>query len=224
MTSGPIQESVFVAGLRLRGRSVLVVGGGAVALSKALRLLDVGAHVTVVARRALPTLQALADAGELDLHVRDFVPTDCDQRFLVITATGTDCDQAVFAACEARHTLCNAADVPEACSVWLMAQQQRGLLTLAIGTLGTAPGLSGRLSREALAGLPADVDALLERYALLRRWLVDQHAPGMDQLERRTATLRWLARRPWRFFRLALARQQQIVAARHALGLAETPR
>ena len=218
------QETVLVAGLRLRGRSVLVVGGGAVALSKTLRLLDVGAVVTVVARRAVPTLVALADAGDLTLHVRDFEPTDCDQRFFVLTATGTDCDQAVFAACEARHTLCNAADVPDACSVWLMAQQQRGQLTLAIGTLGTAPGLSGRLSREALAGLPDDVDALLARYAELRRWLVDVHAPGSEQLERRTATLRWLARRRWRFFRFALPRQQQIVAARHALGFAETPR
>jgi siroheme synthase-like protein len=216
--------TVLVAGLRLHGRPVLLVGGGNVATAKAERLLDAGAQLAVVTRTATQELRHWAQQGRLTLHLRDFADADCDGRFFVLSATGTDTDQQVFAACEARYTLCNAADVPEACSVWLMAQQQCGSLTLAIGTLGTAPGLAGRLSREALAGLPPDIDVLLQRYSDLRRWLVRDHAPGQSALWARTATLRWLAGRRWRFFALPTERQRQVLAARHALGFEAEPR
>ena len=46
----------YVAGLRLAGRRVLVVGGGTVAQRRLPDLLDAGAEVTVVAPRITATI------------------------------------------------------------------------------------------------------------------------------------------------------------------------
>ena len=187
----------LAVGLVLRNRAVLVVGAGPVALGKIERLLAASARVTVVAPFAVPQVHALATAGLVQLHLREFAPADLTGQWFCLTATGRDrVDLDVFAACEARQILCNAADVPEACSVVLMAQQDEAPLTVAIGTRGVAPGLARRLQVEARAGLPADVAKLIQRYAKLRRWLMRRY-PGQDLQPVRSATLRWLAGLPW---------------------------
>jgi precorrin-2 dehydrogenase/sirohydrochlorin ferrochelatase len=187
--------------LVLRGRCVLVVGAGPIALGKIHRLLAAEAAVVVVAPEAVAEVHALAADGRLVLREKTFEPADLDGAFFCLTATGRDhADAAVFAACEARHLLCNAADVPEACSVYLMAQEETPPVTLAVGTHGRAPGLTGRLAREARTGWPDDIGELVARYGEIRRWLQAQH-PGHAALQRRSQALRWLAKQPWPFFR-----------------------
>lgn len=191
----------LAVGLLLQGRRVLVVGAGPVALGKIGRLLASGAIVTVVAPDVLPEVQELAEAGELTVRQRAFQLSDLDGVWFCLTATGRDrVDAEIFAACEARQLLCNAADVPEACSVYLMAQEDVGPLTLAVGSKGSAPGLSGRLARQARKAWPHDVAQLVARYGDLRRWLKAEQ-PGMALLPQRTAALRWLAEQPWSFLR-----------------------
>ncbi len=218
-------SEVFAIGLRLHGRPVLVVGGGEVAALKAERLLAQGARVTVVAPQLCPMLAQWSQQGALSWLARAFAATDVDGQFLVITCTGRNgIDALVFAACEARQTFCTAADVPESSSAWWMAQRQEGRLLLAVSTTASAPGLSRRLLDDARHGLPADAGDCLDRYAALRRWLADEHAPGEAHLERRTDALRWLASRRWQFFGLPWSRQTQLLAARYALGRTAVPR
>lgn len=202
----------LAVGLLLRGREVLVVGAGPVALGKIARLLVAEAVVTVVAIEVLPEIHVLAADGRLTVHQRPFVPHDLDGVWFCLTATGRDrVDAAVFAACEARRLLCNAADVPEACTAYLMAQEDDGALTLAVGTQGSAPGLTGRLAREARAAWPADVADLVARYGRVRRWLQAQY-PGDVALQHRTAALRWLAQQPWAVFRQSEQELREAVA------------
>ena len=187
--------------LVLRGRRVVVVGAGPIALDKIARLLAAEAAVVVVAPEAVAAIRALAAEDRLVWREKRFEPADLDGAFFCLTATGRDrVDGAVFAACEARHLLCNAADVPEACSVYLMAQTETPPVTLAVGTHGHAPGLTGRLAREARMGWPDDIADLVTRYGAVRRWLQQQH-PGHAALPQRMHALRWLAQQPWEFLR-----------------------
>lgn len=187
----------LAVGLVLRNRAVLVVGAGPIALGKIERLLAASAEVTVVAPNAHPEVAALAAAGRVVWLPKAFEPTDLDGKWFCLTATGRDrADAQVFAACEERQILCNAADVPEACSAILMAQTDLPPLTLALGTRGVAPGLAGRLQREARSGLPEDVAQLIRRYAKLRRWLMREF-PGQALQPARSSALRWLAGEPW---------------------------
>ena len=62
--------------LDLRGKSALVVGGGAVATEKAPRLISAGAKLRVVAPMLTPELQGLVDQGHMAWLQRGFEEGD----------------------------------------------------------------------------------------------------------------------------------------------------
>ncbi len=188
-------ELGVVVWLRVRDRPVLVVGGGPIALAKCAKLRAAGARVTIVALQAVPDLAQWAARGEVIWMQRAFVPSDVAGQFLVLAATGADgIDRAVFAACEARQVWCNSADVPDACSTFLMAERQVGPVTLAVGTAGEAPGLAGRIADIAVRAMPAAVIDAVSNYSELRRFVLKSWPASPDRM----ALLRWLAQRPWR--------------------------
>ena len=71
--------------VELEGRPCLIVGGGAVALRKARKLLPYGPCLTVVAQSFVPELEALEGAA---LYRRAFRPRDVEGQALVVAATG----------------------------------------------------------------------------------------------------------------------------------------
>lgn len=56
-------EQHYLAGLDLRGRRVLVVGGGTVAQRRLPRLIASGAVVDLVSPSVTPAVQGMVDAG-----------------------------------------------------------------------------------------------------------------------------------------------------------------
>ena len=162
-----MSKGYYMACLDLTGRSVLVVGGGRVALEKVHGLLDAGARVTVVAPDALPEL--------LDLPIewlpRAYATSDLRGRFLVVAATSsTPLNRRVFADAEARNVFCNVVDVPELCSFILPAVHRQGPIAVAVSTGGASPALAQRI-RDDVAGLvgPRHAD-LAEELRALRPW------------------------------------------------------
>src|ERR1700739_3186946 len=79
--------SLFPAFIKLARRPCLLVGAGAVALEKIGPLLAAEASLRVVAPRVRPEVQALADAGQLELIQREWSSHDLDGAFMVIAAT-----------------------------------------------------------------------------------------------------------------------------------------
>lgn len=135
--------------LKLRGKSVLVVGAGVVAAAKLRGLQRSEARVTVVALRANPEVQGLASRGEIELALRGFAPDDVSGRALVIAATN---DRAVNArirqSCAERGVLINAVDDPDNCDFFVPAVVDRGQVQVAISTQGASPGLARVLREE----------------------------------------------------------------------------
>jgi uroporphyrin-III C-methyltransferase/precorrin-2 dehydrogenase/sirohydrochlorin ferrochelatase len=132
--------------LSLRGRPVLVVGGGEVALRKIEGLLAEGARATVVAPRVVPEIEELERRGAVVLHRRPHRDGDGAGFALVLAATD---DRAVNARVseEARAAgiWVNVADDPELCTFHLPARIQRGALQLTIASDGGAPFVVRRL-------------------------------------------------------------------------------
>ncbi len=143
--SAPEAIAIVPVGLRVEGRSVLVVGAGRIAARKAQAYLDHGAVVTVVAPEHGPEMAALAVDRRV---VRDFRPRDLRGRWLVVTATGDPTvDGAVFRAAERRRIWCNAADDPANCSVILPAVTRAGDVTVAISSGGRSPAAASWIRR-----------------------------------------------------------------------------
>ena len=88
---------LFPAFIKLADRACLVVGAGEVAASKIESLLIAGARVTVVAPRAISSIEDLAHSGRLTWLQREFQSDDLDGVFLVIAATSSGAvNRAVF--------------------------------------------------------------------------------------------------------------------------------
>lgn len=141
--------ALFPLFLDLRGRRVLVVGGGEVAARKVAALLDSGAAVVMVAPAITPALAALAQANRLAHIPAAFAPEQLDGSWLVIAATDDDAvNRAVAAAAHARRLFINVVDDAELASAQLPARVQRGPLQVAISSGGASPMLARHLREQ----------------------------------------------------------------------------
>jgi precorrin-2 dehydrogenase / sirohydrochlorin ferrochelatase len=146
---GMLDMPLYIACLRLGGRSCLVVGGGEVGLEKVEGLLACGGEVTVIAPDAEPEIADYAAEGSIRWEQRGFEDADLDGRFLAIAASNdTDVNIAVHNGAERRAMLVNVVDVPPLCNFILPAIVRTGPLAIAISTTGASPALAKRIKRE----------------------------------------------------------------------------
>jgi precorrin-2 dehydrogenase/sirohydrochlorin ferrochelatase len=150
---GMLDTPLYIACLRLEGRSCLVVGGGDVGLEKVEGLLACGGQVTLIAPDAVPELEEYAREGSIRWEGRAFADPDLDGRFLAIAATDdTDVNISVYEGAERRAMLVNVVDVPPLCNFILPAIVRSGPLAIAISTAGASPALAKRMKREIAEG------------------------------------------------------------------------
>ncbi|MEV4660178.1 uroporphyrinogen-III C-methyltransferase [Micromonospora sp. NPDC049301] len=123
----------YPLGLRLDGRRVVVVGGGAVATRRVPALLDAGADVLLVAPELTPALRARADAGRLRWVPRRFEPDDLNGAWLVQVAIDDPIAAATVSALAAeRRIFCVRADDRMAATAWTPAVTRHGPVTVAV--------------------------------------------------------------------------------------------
>ncbi len=128
---------VYLLGLILQDRAVLVVGGGSVATRRMPALLEAGARVTVVSPGLTPALRALADSQHLTWTPRRFQPSDVDDVWLVQVAVDDPAAAAaVSAAAAARRVFCVRADDRHAASAWTPATTRHGPVTVGVSAGG----------------------------------------------------------------------------------------
>lgn len=157
----------YMACLDLTGRSILVVGGGRVALEKVDGLLDAGARITVVAPQIVPEL---ADR-DVTIIRRGYRVSDLEGRFLVVAATSiTSVNRRVFRDAETRALLCNVVDVPELCSFILPAVHRHEPIAVAVSTGGASPALAQHLRDQIAAVVRPEHAELAHRLRELRPW------------------------------------------------------
>jgi siroheme synthase-like protein len=162
------EKQYYVACLDLEGRRCLVVGGGRVALEKALALLACGAEVTVVAPQVADELAA----QPVEVLAREYQVRDLDGRFLVVAATDDAAvNGAVSSDADRRNLLCNVADVPELCSFILPAVHRRGPITVAVSTGGASPALAQWLRDRFAAQIGFEHEQLAGELRRLRPWV-----------------------------------------------------
>jgi uroporphyrin-III C-methyltransferase / precorrin-2 dehydrogenase / sirohydrochlorin ferrochelatase len=143
----------YPSGLRLAGRRVVMVGGGHVAQRRVPALLSAGAVVSVVSPEVTPSIEALADAGEITWERRPFAEHDLDETWYVIAATNDKAaNEAVSSAAETHRIFCVRADDATAASAWTPAVGRHAGVTVAV--LGNRdPRRSAAVRDEILEGL-----------------------------------------------------------------------
>ena len=125
----------YLAGLRLAGRRVVVVGAGAVAQRRLPGLLDAGADVLLVAPRATPAVEGLASAGRLVWERRAYATGDLDRAWYALALSDDPAVNArVVADADAAQVFCVRADDAASGSAVTPAVAVDGAVT--IGVLG----------------------------------------------------------------------------------------
>jgi uroporphyrin-III C-methyltransferase/precorrin-2 dehydrogenase/sirohydrochlorin ferrochelatase len=174
--------------LDLRGRIVLVVGAGTLALRKIELLIAAGARVRVVAPRLHPDLEtrfATASLAGLKLEIlrEEFAPHHLDGMSFVVAATGNPAvNQAAAAAGAARGLFVNAVDDVDSGSCQMPAIVDRSPLIVAVGSGGQSPTLASRVRAQIEALLP---DRLRDVALVAGRWRVRVRESVPDLAQRR---------------------------------------
>lgn len=150
--------------VNLRGRRVLLVGGGPVAAAKLAPLVDAGADLIVVSPEVVPAIAA----APVTVRRRPFEPRDLDDVWLAVAAATREVNAQVAAAAETRRVIVNAVDDPANASAYFGGIVRRAGVTIAISTGGAAPGLTALLRQAIEALLPRDVGDWIEAAARAR--------------------------------------------------------
>ncbi|KRG45020.1 sirohydrochlorin ferrochelatase [Stenotrophomonas pictorum JCM 9942] len=144
-----MDTSLFPLFADLRGRAVLVVGGGAVAERKVQALLRAGALPRVGALQLSEALQELARSLRIQWLQGPFAPHWLGEDvWLVIAATDDPAtNQAVAAAAHARRLFANVVDDAALSAFHVPAVVERGPLQIAISSGGGAPMVARHVRR-----------------------------------------------------------------------------
>jgi uroporphyrin-III C-methyltransferase/precorrin-2 dehydrogenase/sirohydrochlorin ferrochelatase len=115
-------SAVYLSGLRLAGRRVVVLGAGRVAERRVPALLAAGAVINVVAPQARPALAELARRGDLVWERRAYRIGDLAGAWYVLVATDDGvANRAASVEAERQRTFCVRADQAAAATAWTPA-------------------------------------------------------------------------------------------------------
>lgn len=169
--------------LDINGRKCLVVGGGNVALRKALSLLSCKAKVTVISPLFSEGILKLASEGKIELINRTYRSGDAEGYFIAIVATDDNtANRLVASDCEKHGIPVNVVDDKELSSFIVPSVIRRGDLTISISTSGKSPLLS-RLIKEKLESVFTDgYDELLQKLYEKRLELKEKELPDEEKI------------------------------------------
>jgi precorrin-2 dehydrogenase/sirohydrochlorin ferrochelatase len=160
--------------LELRGRRVVLVGGGAVAARKAGVLLEAGARLIVVAEQATGVLTTMCTQQGAKLIRSKYAKEYVAEAALVVAATNdAKVNRQVYADCQALGILCNVADDPECCDFFVPAVVKRGDLQIAISTEGSCPAYAGHLKKKLEAIFTEEHGQFLTALEQVRKQITD---------------------------------------------------
>ena len=146
-------------GLRLRGRRVVVVGGGPVALRRIGALISAQAAVTLVSPTAVAALEDLAERGQIQWHRRPYQPGDLQGAWLAMACTADAAVNAqVLAAADQSRLFCLRADDASTASAWMPATGRSGRATVSVHA-DRDPQTAAALRDAALAAVEAALRA-----------------------------------------------------------------
>ncbi|WP_326600063.1 uroporphyrinogen-III C-methyltransferase [Streptomyces sp. NBC_01803] len=147
------EQPAYPVGLRLTGRRVVVLGGGTVAQRRLPALLAAGADILLIAPSVTPSVQAMAETGELRWEPRGYRRGDIADAWYALVATDDpEINAAASTEAEERRVWCVRSDDAEAATAWTPATGRSEGVTVAV--------LTGRDPRRSAAVRDAVVEGL----------------------------------------------------------------
>lgn len=162
------EHPAYPVGLRLAGRRVVVIGGGQVAQRRLPALIAAGAEIVLVSPSATPSVDAMAETGEIRWERRRYEDGDLAGAWYALIATrDREANDRASAEAERERLWCVRADDAEAATAWTPATGRVEGVTVAV--------LSGNDPRRSAAVRDAVVEGLRDGTLTAAR----PHTPGV---------------------------------------------
>jgi siroheme synthase-like protein len=165
--------STLALNIAMRGKRVVVIGGGSVALRKIRTLLAVDAAVTVIAMTITAEIAALHDENLISVRIGPYRADDLDGAFLVIAATDdAGVNRQICEDAKRSGILTSVTDNPSAGDCTFPATLHRGDLEIAVSTGGRCPTFAADVRDRIADCIGSEYGAILEQLAAEREKLL----------------------------------------------------
>jgi len=177
----------LIVAWQVKGRKVLVVGGGHVAAGRIASCLAADALVTVVAPRK-GLCEAVAERvrrRQVTYVEREFAEQDLFGVSLAMVAIDApDASTVIYGLCKQRRIPVNVADVPSECDFYFGSQYRDGPLQIMVSTNGNGPKMAAIVRQQVQNALSPNLGRCIERVGELRKRL-RLKAASRDQIKQR---------------------------------------
>lgn len=185
-----MSNSLYPIFVKLETLSLLIIGGGRVALEKLDSVLTNAPQTSVklVAKEIIPEVRALQEEYKnLILEQRAYTYADFDTADLVIAAVNDlVVAEQIRNDAHVKGVLVNIADKPELCDFYLGSIVRKGELKIAISTNGKSPTIAKRLREILTETIPDEVDEVLDNMQNIRQQLKGDFEYKVQELNRLT--------------------------------------
>ncbi|MGN7863906.1 TSUP family transporter [Chryseobacterium sp. 22458] len=170
-----MSNSLYPVFLKLETLSLLIIGGGKVALEKLESVLGNSPETSIklVAREIIPEIRELQNQfPDIKLYERAYHDHDFNDIDLAIIAVN-DIELAteIRTKAQQRNVLVNIADKPDLCDFYLGSVVKKGSLKIAISTNGKSPTIAKRLRETFTEAIPDEMDLVLDNMQNIRQQL-----------------------------------------------------
>jgi precorrin-2 dehydrogenase/sirohydrochlorin ferrochelatase len=163
----------------LKGKKVLVVGGGNVARRKIGSLLAHGALVEVIAKELDPQVASWVEDGLIKHACQDFSESPLESFFMVIAATNdASLNRQVSRKAQEHGLLVNVVDQPSDCNFILPSVLRRGDFVVAVSSSGKSPAFARKTREDLERQFGDEIESFLILMGRLREEVV---AHGLSQ-------------------------------------------
>jgi siroheme synthase-like protein len=186
-------NNLFPIFLKLDTISILVVGGGNVALEKMTGIWRANplAKVQIVSIELNEQLHDLIQKmPNVLFKKKEFEVSDLSFINLVIAATDNrELQINIKESCQKKGILCNIADTPDLCDFYLSSVVQKGNLKIAISTNGKSPTIAKRIKEVLEDAFPDEIDEVLQNINVIRKKIAGDFAEKVKKLNEITKIL-----------------------------------
>lgn len=149
--------------LNVQGRKCIVIGGGDVALRKAILLHRAGGSLQIIATDASAKLKVWCEQSQSNLKIKDFDSEDLNGASLVVAATDdSDINKAVRDLALSIDIPVNVVDQPELSSFIMPAIVDKSPVVIAVSSGGNSPVLTRHIKELTETLLPEKIGRLAE--------------------------------------------------------------
>ncbi|HFK5586577.1 TPA: TSUP family transporter [Elizabethkingia anophelis] len=185
-----MSNSLYPIFVKLETLSLLIIGGGKIALEKLDSVLNNAPQTSVklVAKEIIPEVKTLQEEYKnLVLEQRAYTYADFDAADLVIAAVNDlVVAEQIRNDAHVKGVLVNIADKPELCDFYLGSIVRKGELKIAISTNGKSPTIAKRLREILTETIPDEVDEVLDNMQNIRQQLKGDFEYKIQELNRLT--------------------------------------